>query len=101
MTFGWRDYRNSLKDTEVEELIDLYFYRFLGYGFVKAISWSNMTPNQVTYLGMIFGLLSAAFFCQVGTDRRCGHAVAGKHHGLRRWSVGASEKKRHLSRRHC
>ncbi len=62
MAFGWRDYRNSLKDTEVEELIDLYFYRFLGYGFVKAISWSNMTPNQVTYLGMIFGLLSAAFF---------------------------------------
>jgi len=62
LAFGWRDYKNSLKDVEVEELIDLYFYRFLGYGFVKTISWSSMTPNQVTYVGMIFGVLSALSF---------------------------------------
>jgi hypothetical protein len=64
LAFGWHEYKNSLKDTEVEELIDLYFYRFLGYGFVKTISWSNMTPNQVTYIGMVFGLLSAFFFAK-------------------------------------
>jgi len=64
LSFGWREYKNSLKDLEVEELIDLYFYRFLGYGFVKTISWSSMTPNQVTYLGMIFGVLSALSFAR-------------------------------------
>jgi hypothetical protein len=62
LTSGWKEYRKSLKDIEVEELIDLYFYRILGYGFVKLVSWSRMTPNQVTYLGMIFGVLSATFF---------------------------------------
>lgn len=62
MTSGWKDYKKSLKDVEVEELVDLYFYRILGYGFVKLVSWSSMTPNQVTYLGMVFGVLSAAFF---------------------------------------
>ncbi len=62
MAFGWRDYKKSLKETENEELLDLYFYRFLGYGVVKMISWSNITPNQVTYLGMVLGLISAYFF---------------------------------------
>jgi hypothetical protein len=62
LAFGWRDYKNSLKETENEELLDLYFYRFLGYGVVKMISWSSITPNQVTYLGMVCGLVSASFF---------------------------------------
>jgi len=62
VTFNWRDYKNSLKDIEVEELIDLYLYRPLGYGFVKAVSWSPITPNQITYVGMIFGVLSALSF---------------------------------------
>jgi hypothetical protein len=62
LTSGWREYKNSLKDTEVEELIDLYFFRILGYGFVKTISWTKVTPNQVTYLGMVFGLASAVYF---------------------------------------
>ncbi|NLP08953.1 CDP-alcohol phosphatidyltransferase family protein [bacterium] len=62
MAFSWPEYKSSLKDTEVEELIDLYFYRLLGYGFVKVVSWSPITPNQITYVGMIFGVLSALSF---------------------------------------
>lgn len=56
------EYKKSLKHIEVEEILDLYFFRFLGYGIVKLIAWSNVTPNQVTYIGMLFGVLSANFF---------------------------------------
>ncbi len=61
------EYKKSLKHVEIEELLDLYFFRILGYGFVKLIARTNVTPNQVTYLGMAFGVLSGYFF-SIGTE---------------------------------
>jgi len=61
------EYKKSLKHVEIEELLDLYFFRILGYGFVKLIARTNVTPNQVTYLGMAFGVLSGYFF-SLGTE---------------------------------
>ncbi len=58
----WREYKRSLKDTEIEEIIDLYFYRLFGFIFVKAVSWSRIKPNHITYLGMLLGLGSAILF---------------------------------------
>jgi len=61
------EYKKSLKHLEIEELLDLYFFRILGYGFVKLIARTSVTPNQVTYLGMAFGVLSGYFF-SIGTE---------------------------------
>ncbi len=52
----------TYKDRDVEEVIDIYFYRPLGY--VLAIgAWKvGMTPNAVTVIGMIFGVLAGHLF---------------------------------------
>ncbi len=51
------EYRRSLKLPEVEEIIDLYFYRPLAFAFVKAIYKTNITPNQLTVLSMAVGVM--------------------------------------------
>jgi hypothetical protein len=53
----FQEYKNSLKKIEVEELFDLYFYRPLAFLLVKAIYSTNITPNQLTVISMIFGIL--------------------------------------------
>ncbi len=54
------EYKSSLKMVEVEELFDLYFYRPLAFLFVKAVYRTSLTPNQITFLSMILGLIGAA-----------------------------------------
>lgn len=44
---------------EVEEIFDLIFYRPLAFVFVKTIYKFPVTPNQITLLSMIIGLLAA------------------------------------------
>lgn len=53
----FQEYKNSLKKIEVEEFFDLYFYRPLAFLLVKAIYSTNITPNQLTVISMIFGIL--------------------------------------------
>jgi len=53
----FHEYKSSLKKIEVEELFDLYFYRPLAFLLVKAIYSTNITPNQLTVISMIFGVL--------------------------------------------
>ena len=53
----FQEYKSSLKKIEVEELFDLYFYRPLAFLLVKAIYSTNITPNQLTVISMIFGIL--------------------------------------------
>lgn len=67
MFINLAEYKKSLRHIEVEEFMDLYLFRFLGYGVVKLIAWTNITPNQVTYIGMVFGVLSA-YFLAMGTQ---------------------------------
>ncbi len=55
---GWfQEYKSSLKLVEVEELFDLIFYRPLAFIFVKLIYPTNLTPNQITILALIIGII--------------------------------------------
>jgi hypothetical protein len=56
-----QEYKNSLKKIEVEEVFDLYFYRPLAFLLVKGIYSTNITPNQLTVISMVFGVLGG--FC--------------------------------------
>jgi hypothetical protein len=56
------EYKKSLKMIEAEETFDLYFYRPLAFLLVKAIYNTRITPNQLTLLSMLFGLLGGASY---------------------------------------
>lgn len=62
MTSLITEYRNSLKTIEIEEVLDLIFYRPLAFFFVKVIYRTNLTPNQITLAAMIIGLIGSVFF---------------------------------------
>lgn len=61
-----QEYKNSLKKIEVEEIFDLYFYRPLAFLLVKGIYSTNITPNQLTVISMVFGVIGG-FFYSIGT----------------------------------
>ena len=66
----WIDeYRSSLKMIEVEELLDLVFYRPLAYLFVKAVYHTNITPNQISLIALIIGSIGGALFAFLGGRR--------------------------------
>ncbi len=56
------EYKRSLKMPEAEEVFDLLVYRPIAFLFVKAVYRSPITPNQVTFLSMVAGLVAAWFF---------------------------------------
>jgi CDP-alcohol phosphatidyltransferase len=73
------DYLRSLKAPCAEELVDLAFFRPLGYLFVKAFLPFPVTPNQVSLLAMAFGI--AAGLCLArGTPKS--YAIGGLLYGL-------------------
>jgi hypothetical protein len=73
------DYLRSLKAPCAEELVDLAFFRPLGYLFVKAVLPLPVTPNQVSLAAMVFGI--AAGLCLArGTPRSL--AIGGLLYGL-------------------
>ena len=47
---------------EVEETLDLVFYRPLAFGFVKLIYNTNLTPNQISYLALTIGVIGGSVF---------------------------------------
>jgi len=53
----FQEYKSSLKKIEVEEIFDLYFYRPLAFLLVKGIYNTSITPNQLTVISMIFGII--------------------------------------------
>lgn len=57
-----QEYKSSLKKIEVEEFFDLYFYRPLAFLFVKAIYNTSITPNQLTVISMMFGVIGGFFY---------------------------------------
>lgn len=50
------------KPKAVEELVDFYFHRRLAVPVVQAAARLGLTPNQVTWLSLFAGLLSAFLF---------------------------------------
>lgn len=59
------EYNSSLKLKEVEEILDLYFYRPLAFLLVKAVYRTRVTPNQLTITSILLGIV-AGFFYSVG-----------------------------------
>lgn len=57
-----QEYKSSLKLIEVEELLDLIFYRPLAFLFVKAVYKTNLTPNQITTIALIVGMIGGVFY---------------------------------------
>ncbi len=53
-----QEYKSSLKDVAIEESVDLFIFRPMAFLFVKVIYPTDITPNQVTLLSMIVGVLS-------------------------------------------
>ena len=57
-----QDYKNSLKMQEVEEPLDLYFYRPVAFTLVKVLARTPVRPNHVTLLSLCCGLLAAYLY---------------------------------------
>jgi phosphatidylglycerophosphate synthase len=60
----YTEYKKSLKMTEVEDYFDLFFFRPLAFILVKAVYKTNITPNQLTYTALVFGIISGYFYAQ-------------------------------------
>jgi phosphatidylglycerophosphate synthase len=58
------EYKKSLKMLEVEEVLDLVLYRPLALVFVRLVYKSRLTPNGVTFMSLLSGLVSAYCFAQ-------------------------------------
>jgi len=58
----YSEYKSSLKGYDVEELLDIFFYRPLSFLFVKLIYSTNITPNQISIVSMLFGILTGVMF---------------------------------------
>lgn len=58
----FQEYKSSLKLIEVEELFDLFFYRPLAFLFVKIIFPTNITPNQITTVALIIGVIGGILY---------------------------------------
>jgi phosphatidylglycerophosphate synthase len=65
----YQEYRSSLKDINVEELVDLYFFRLIAFFLVKVLFMRvPITPNQISLLSMTVGIGSGVSFA-FGTPR--------------------------------
>lgn len=53
---------STLKSLEVEETIDLYFFRPLGYFFARVFQKIGVTPNAVTIASIVLGVLAGHLF---------------------------------------
>jgi hypothetical protein len=58
----FQQYKASLKVVEIEEVFDLILYRPLAFIFVKATYSTNLTPNQVSSMAMLVGVIGGVLF---------------------------------------
>jgi hypothetical protein len=72
-------YIKSLKRLEVEELPDLFLFRPLAFFLVKGIYRTNITPNQITMVSLLVGILAGVSF---GFGRRSTILLGGLLFGL-------------------
>jgi hypothetical protein len=52
----WSDYRSSLKPIDVEEPVDVWLHRPVGYVIARLARPTPVTPNQITVASMVLGL---------------------------------------------
>lgn len=71
------EYKRSLKLPEAEEYLDLFIYRPIAFVFVKIIAPLPVTPNGITMLSLLAGLISAwQFSLQALIPAALWHAAA-------------------------
>ncbi|HMS63984.1 MAG TPA: CDP-alcohol phosphatidyltransferase family protein [Ignavibacteria bacterium] len=56
------EFKQSLKTVDSEEILDLYIFRPISFLFVKLIYNTNITPNQISSVALIFGISSGVFY---------------------------------------
>ncbi len=62
----YTEYKKSLKMLEVEEVLDLTIFRPPAFLLVKLIYQTSITPNQITWVSLFFGVFGA-FLITFGT----------------------------------
>ncbi len=58
----FQEYSNQLKQIEVEEVLDLIFYRPLAFIFVKLVMDTSLTPNRITIMAVAAGAIGGLLF---------------------------------------
>ena len=58
----WREYKNSLKMKEVEEVIDLIFYRPIAFLLVISVYNTKLKPDHLTLAAMLMGIIGGCFY---------------------------------------
>ncbi len=56
------EFKQSLKTVDSEEILDLIIFRPVSFLFVKLIYNSNITPNQISTVALVFGILSGILY---------------------------------------
>ena len=56
------DFERSLKSRETEEPIDMWFYRPVGYQMARMFNRLGFTPNAVTWIGIVLGVIAGVCF---------------------------------------
>jgi phosphatidylglycerophosphate synthase len=70
----WREYKLSLKHSVFDETLTLYILRPIAFIFVKLFYPTRITPNQVSLMAIIVGLISGYFFSRGDVTS---YAIAG------------------------
>jgi hypothetical protein len=58
----FKEFINSLKGIEAEEIFDLIIFRPLAFLFVKITYSTNITPNQISIIAMILGIIGGYLY---------------------------------------
>ena len=56
------EFKQSLKTVDSEEILDLYIFRPISFLLVKLIYNTNITPNQISTVALVFGILSGILY---------------------------------------
>lgn len=54
----WEGYRKTLKPLDVEEPVDVWIHRPIAYLLTRALYPTSVSPNAVTLLSIVFGLVA-------------------------------------------
>lgn len=56
------EFKQSLKTVDSEEILDLVIFRPLSFVLVKLIYNTNITPNHISIVALVFGILSGVLY---------------------------------------
>ncbi len=56
------EFKESLKTVDSEEIFDLIIFRPISFAFVKLIYNTSITPNQISIVALLFGILSGILY---------------------------------------